>query len=185
MSDLGALPVQAYLAACLLAGVIGVWLGRVAWVDRDEPGGTEVSLYLFCGGAVSLLYAVRVASASELAMIVALNLSTPLVAAVPGIWMAFVLAFSGHDRWRTENRTVALAAPPFVWVLTAWSSGTHGALATLAGSRRRGAVHAALVRARDRGCGVRTVRLRAVSPVSSSWSICTGGRETATVFRRS
>jgi len=126
MSDLGALPVQAYLAACLLAGVIGVWLGRVAWVDRDEPGGTEVSLYLFCGGAVSLLYAVRVASASELAMIVALNLSTPLVAAVPGIWMAFVLAFSGHDRWRTENRTVALAAPPFVWVLTAWSSGTHG-----------------------------------------------------------
>jgi len=44
MSDLGALPVQAYLAACLLAGVIGVWLGRVAWVDRDEPGGTEVSL---------------------------------------------------------------------------------------------------------------------------------------------
>jgi len=95
MSDLGALPVQAYLAACLLAGVIGVWLGRVAWVDRDEPGGTEVSLYLFCGGAVSLLYAVRVASASELAMIVALNLSTPLVAAVPGIWMAFVLAFSG------------------------------------------------------------------------------------------
>ncbi|WP_128904504.1 sensor histidine kinase [Halorubrum amylolyticum] len=125
MSDLGALPVQAYLAACLLAGVIGIWLGRVAWVDRDEPGGTEVALYLFCGGAVSLLYAVRVASASELAMVVALNLSTPLVAAVPGVWMAFVLAFSGHDRWRTENRTVALAAPAFVWVLTAWSSGTH------------------------------------------------------------
>ena len=126
MSDLGALPVQAYLAACLLAGVIGLWLGRVAWIDRDEPGGTEVALYLLCGGGVSLLYAVRVASASELAMVVALNLSTPLLAAVPGVWMAFVLAFSGHDRWRTENRTVALAAPAFVWVLTAWSSGTHG-----------------------------------------------------------
>jgi signal transduction histidine kinase len=126
MSDLGALPVQAYLAACLLAGVIGLGLGYVAWTDREEPGGTEVALYLFCGGAVSLLYAVRVASASELAMIVALNLSTPFVAAVPGIWMAFVLAFSGHDRWRTENRTVALAIPAFVWVLTAWSSGTHG-----------------------------------------------------------
>ncbi|EMA59289.1 sensor histidine kinase [Halorubrum lipolyticum] len=126
MSDLGALPVQAYLSACLLAGVIGVWLGYVAWTDRDEPGGTEVALYLFCGGGVSLLYALRVASASELAMVVALNLSTPLLAAVPGIWMAFVLAFTGHDRWRTENRTVALAAPAFVWVLTAWSSGTHG-----------------------------------------------------------
>ncbi|PAU82545.1 PAS domain-containing sensor histidine kinase [Halorubrum salipaludis] len=126
MSDLGALPVQAYLAACLLAGVIGLGLGYVAWTDREEPGGTEVALYLLCGGGISLLYAVRVASASELAMVVALNLSTPLVAAVPGIWMAFVLAFSGHDRWRTENRTVALAAPPFVWVLAAWSSGTHG-----------------------------------------------------------
>ncbi|PHQ37561.1 PAS domain-containing sensor histidine kinase [Halorubrum persicum] len=126
MSDLGALPVQAYLAACLLAGIIGLGLGYVAWTDREEPGGTEVALYLLCGGGISLLYAVRVAAASELAMIVALNLSTPLVAAVPGVWMAFVLAFTGHDRWRTENRTVALAAPAFVWVLTAWSSGTHG-----------------------------------------------------------
>lgn len=126
MSDLGALPVQAYLAACLLAGAIGLWLGRVAWLDRDEPGTTEVALYLFCGGGISLLYAVRVAAASELAMVVALNLATPLLAAVPGVWMAFVLAFSGHDRWRTENRTVALAVPPFVWVLAAWSSATHG-----------------------------------------------------------
>jgi len=126
MSDLGALPVQAYLAACLLAGVIGLGLGYVAWTERKEPGGTEVALYLLCGGGVSLLYAVRVASSSELVMVVALNLSTPLLAAVPGIWMAFVLAFSGHDRWRTENRTVALAAPAFVWVLAAWSSATHG-----------------------------------------------------------
>ena len=126
MSELGALPVQAYLAACLLAGAIGLWLGRVAWLDRDEPGTTEVALYLLCGGGISLLYAVRVAAASELAMVVALNLSTPLVAAVPGVWMAFVLAFSGHDQWRTENRTVALAVLPFVWVLAAWSSATHG-----------------------------------------------------------
>ena len=125
MSDLGALPVQAYLAACLLAGVIGLGLGSVAWADREEPGGTEVALYLLCGGGISLLYAVRVASASELAMAVALTLSTPLVAAAPGVWMAFVLAFSGRDRWRTEYRTVALAAPAFVWVVAAWSSGTH------------------------------------------------------------
>ncbi|WP_144797113.1 sensor histidine kinase [Halorubrum depositum] len=126
MSDLGALPVRAYLAACLLAGIIGLWLGRVAWRDRDQPGGTEVALYLLCGGGISLLYAVRVASASELVMVVTLNLATPLVAAVPGIWTAFTLAFAGHDRWRTEHRIVALATPPFLWVLLAWSSATHG-----------------------------------------------------------
>ena len=126
MSDLGALPVRAYLAASLLAGVIGLWLGRVAWRERDQPGGTEVALYLLCGGGISLLYAVGVASASELVMTVALNLSTPLLAAIPGLWMAFTLAFAGHDQWRTEHRTVALATPPFVWVLLAWSSATHG-----------------------------------------------------------
>ncbi|WP_435074634.1 histidine kinase N-terminal 7TM domain-containing protein [Halorubrum sp. HHNYT27] len=126
MSDLGALPVQAYLAACLLAGVIGLWLGRLAWRERDQPGGTEVALYLLCGGGISVLYAVRVASASELAMVVSLNLATPLVAAMPGLWTAFTLAFAGHDQWRTEHRTVALATPPFVWVLLAWSSATHG-----------------------------------------------------------
>ena len=126
MSDLGALPVQAYLTACLLAGVIGLWLGRVAWHRRGQPGGVEIALYLLCGGGISLLYAVRVVTASELAMTVALNLATPLLAAVPVLWIAFVLAFAGHDRWRTENRIVALAAPAFVWLLLAWSSGTHG-----------------------------------------------------------
>ncbi|GAA0542359.1 histidine kinase N-terminal 7TM domain-containing protein [Halorubrum ejinorense] len=126
MSDLGALPVQAYLTACLLAGGIGLWLGRVAWRDRDEPGGLEVSLYLLCGGAVSVLYALRVAAPGEVAMTVALNLSTPLLGALPVLWMAFALAFTGHDNWRTENRIVALVTPAFVWVLLAWSSGTHG-----------------------------------------------------------
>ncbi|MFO8115581.1 MAG: histidine kinase N-terminal 7TM domain-containing protein [Halorubrum sp.] len=126
MSDLGALPVRAYLAACLLAGVIGLWLGRVAWRERDQPGGTEVALYLLCSGGISLLYAVRVATASELAMVVTLNLATPLIAAIPGLWTAFTLAFAGHDQWRTEHRIVALATPPFVWVLLAWSSATHG-----------------------------------------------------------
>mgnify|MGYP002760939864 CR=1 FL=1 len=95
MSELDALPVQASLAACLLAGAIRVWLGRVAWLDRDEPGTTEVALYLLCGGGISLLYAVRVTAASELAMVVALNLSTPIVATVPGVWMAFALCAYG------------------------------------------------------------------------------------------
>lgn len=126
MSDLGALPVRAYLVACLLAGIIGLWLGRVAWAERDQPGGTEVALYLLFGGGISLLYAGRIAAASELAMTVALNLATPLVGAAPVVWIAFVFAFTGHDRWRTEHRIVALATPSFVWVLLAWSSGTHG-----------------------------------------------------------
>ncbi|TKX45966.1 histidine kinase N-terminal 7TM domain-containing protein [Halorubrum sp. ARQ200] len=126
MSDLGALPVQAYLTACLLAGGIGLWLGRVAWRERDEPGGIEVALYLLCGGGASLLYALRVAAPGEVAMRVALNLSTPLMGALPVLWTLFALAFTGHDRWRTENRIVALATPAFVWVLLAWSSATHG-----------------------------------------------------------
>ena len=126
MSDLGALPVQAYLTACLLAGGIGLWLGRVAWREHDEPGGIEVALYLLCGGGVSLLYALRIAAPGEVAMTVALNLATPLVGALPVLWILFALAFTGHDRWRTEGRIVALATPAFVWVLLAWSSGTHG-----------------------------------------------------------
>ncbi|WP_096591878.1 sensor histidine kinase [Halorubrum ezzemoulense] len=126
MSDLSALPVQAYLTACLLAGVIGLWLGRVAWRERDEPGGLEVALYLLSGGGASLLYGLQIAASGELAMRVALSLATPLLGALPVLWMAFALAFTGRERWRTENRIVALATPAFVWVLLAWSSGTPG-----------------------------------------------------------
>ncbi|MUW15119.1 PAS domain-containing sensor histidine kinase [Halorubrum sp. CBA1125] len=126
MSDLGALPVQAYLTASLLAGVVGVGLGGVAWVDHDEPSGTAIAAYLLCGGAISLLYAVRIAAENTLAMHAALELSTPLLAAIPVVWVIFAAAFAGRDRWLTENRIVALAVPAFAWVLLAWSSGTHG-----------------------------------------------------------
>jgi len=126
MSDLSALPVQAYLTACLLAGGIGLRLGRVGWHKRDEPGGLEVALYLLCGGGVALLYAARIALPGEVTMTVALNLVTPLVGALPVLWICFALAFTGRERWRTERSIVGLATPTFVWVLLAWSSEIHG-----------------------------------------------------------
>ena len=126
MSDPGALPVQAYLLACLLAGVIGLWLGRVAWTERDEPGRTEVSLYLIGGGLLSVLYAIRVASDDPTTMVVALQASTPILAAMPVLWLFFTFAHAGWDEWRTEHRIVAFVTPAFMWVLLAWSSRTHG-----------------------------------------------------------
>lgn len=125
MSELGALPVQAYLLACLLAGVIGLWLGRVAWTERDEPGRLEIALYLGGGGLLSLLYAVRVASGSPTTMVVALQASTPILAAMPVLWLFFAFAYAGWDEWRSEYRIVAVVTPAFVWVLLAWSSRTH------------------------------------------------------------
>ncbi|GAA0528189.1 PAS domain-containing protein [Halorubrum aquaticum] len=126
MSDPSALPVQAYLLACLLSGAVGLLLGRVAWTERDEPGGLEVSLYLVCAGAIAILYAVRVASADPLVMVGALQTATPFLAAMPVLWIAFAFAYAGRDEWRTERRLVALATPGFLWVLLAWSSRTHG-----------------------------------------------------------
>ncbi len=126
MSDLGALPVQAYLLACLLAGGVALWTARHAWADRDEPAGVEVAFYLAAAGLFSLLYAVRIASGDPDRMAIALQLGTPLLAAMPVLWVSFALAYAGHDRWRTERRIVALAVPAFVWVLLAWSSRTHG-----------------------------------------------------------
>lgn len=126
MSDPSALPVQAYLLACLLSGAIGLLLGRVAWTERDDPGGLEVSLYLGSAGGLAVLYAVRVASADPLVMIGALHVATPVLAAMPVLWIAFAFAYAGWDEWRTERRLVGLATPAFLWVLLAWSSRTHG-----------------------------------------------------------
>ncbi len=126
MSDPGALPVQAYLLACLLSGAIGIWLGRVARAEPAEPGRLEVALYLGGGGLLSLLYAIRVASGDPTTMVVAVQVSTPILAAMPVLWLSFALAFAGRDEWRTERWLVGLTAPAFLWVLLAWSSRTHG-----------------------------------------------------------
>ena len=126
MSDPGALPVQAYLLACLLASGIAFWLARQSWTERDEPGGIEVAFYLACGGGFSLLYALRVASSNATVMSAALQLSTPLLAAIPVLFVLFAFAYTGHDGWRSERWIVALATPAFLWVLFAWTSHTHG-----------------------------------------------------------
>lgn len=126
MSDLSALPVQAYLLACLLAGGIGIGLTRHVWTDRDEPGGVEVAFYLASAGAFALLYAVRVASPNPEFMSIATQLGTPFLAAMPVLFVLFSLAYAGHDRFRTERWIVALSAPAFGWTLAAWSSRTHG-----------------------------------------------------------
>lgn len=126
MSDLGALPVQAYLLACLLAGGIGLWLAHQSWSEREEPGGVEVVFYLACGGALSLLYALRIASSDPTMMSIAVQLATPILAAMPVLFVLFALRYAGYDGWRTERRIVALSTPAFLWVLAAWSSRTHG-----------------------------------------------------------
>ncbi len=126
MSDLGALPVRAYLLTCVLAGVVGLWVARDAWIERNEAGGIEVAFYLAAGGGFSLLYAARIAAPTADWMAIALQLSTPLLAVMPILWISFAFAYGGHDGWRTERRIVALATPAFVWVLLAWSSRTHG-----------------------------------------------------------
>ena len=126
MSELGALPVQAYLLACLLAGGLGLWVARLAWDEREVPGGVEVALYAGAVGAFALLYSIRVASGSPGVMLFALQVSTPILAAIPVLWFLFALAYAGHGQWRTERVVVALSAPSFVWLVLAWSSGTHG-----------------------------------------------------------
>ncbi|SNR25319.1 sensor histidine kinase [Halorubrum vacuolatum] len=126
MSDLAALPVRVYLFVCVVVGVVALWLARDAWLERDEPGGIEVAFYLAAAAGVSLLYAVRIAASSADVMAIALQLATPLVAALPILWVSFAFAYGGYDRWRTERWIVALAAPAVIWVLLAWSSRTHG-----------------------------------------------------------
>ena len=126
MSNLAALPVSAYLLACVLAGIVALWVARDAWLERDEPGGTEVAFYLGAAGAISLLYAGRIAASSADWMTISLQLATPLVAAMPILWVSFAFAYGGYDGWRTERRIVALATPAVIWVLLAWSSRTHG-----------------------------------------------------------
>lgn len=126
MSDPGALPVQAYLLACLLSGGIGIGLARYAWLDREEPGGIEIAFYLASAGAFAFLYAVRVASSSPDVMSIAAQIGTPFLAAIPVLFVLFSLAYAGHDRFRTERWIVGIATPAFVWTLFAWSSRTHG-----------------------------------------------------------
>jgi signal transduction histidine kinase len=115
-----------YFSALALAG--GVCLGAYAfyvWRRRRASAGASLTVVLAAAGWWSLAYALELG---------ATNLSTRLmwgdakwlgICLLPPAWFAFIMQYTGRDRWVNCTTMAALAVPPAVVILLLASQATH------------------------------------------------------------
>jgi PAS domain-containing protein len=115
-----------YFSALALGG--GACLAVYAlyvWRRRRAPAGASLAVVLAAAGWWGLAYAIELAST---------RLSTRLlwgdakwlgICLVPPSWFAFVMQYTGRDRWVNPTTMAALSAPPAAMIVLLANKATH------------------------------------------------------------
>jgi signal transduction histidine kinase len=115
-----------YFSALALAG--GICLAAYAfyvWRRRRASAGASLTVVLAAAGWWSLAYALELG---------ATNLSTRLmwgdakwlgICLLPPAWFAFIMQYTGRDRWVNRSTMAALAVPPAVVIVLLAGQATH------------------------------------------------------------
>ena len=74
----------------------------------------------------SFLYALEIAAVSLSAKLLWAKLEYLGIVALPPMWLAFSLIYTGRDNWVTRRNMALLAIIPLVTVLLAWTNEGHG-----------------------------------------------------------
>lgn len=111
----------------LVGAAIGLAIARYAWRRRSIPGAEFFALYMVAAVIWSLSILVwywgsapnASAQGTKIATILAELLQNVGIMAMPAMWLAFALKYTGHSRWLNRRTVIALAVVPTI-VLALW-----------------------------------------------------------------
>ncbi len=107
----------------LVGAAIGLAIARYAWQRRSIPGAEFFALYMVAAVIWSLSGLVYYAGSGRIATMLAELLQNVGLMAMPAMWLAFALKYTGRSRWLNRRTIIALAAVPAI-VLALWLA--HG-----------------------------------------------------------
>jgi PAS domain S-box-containing protein len=115
-----------YVVSLLLATSLTAYLALAAWRRRPATGATAIAVMMLAAMIWSLGYALEFAS-SDLSMILFwARLQYFGIVALPVVWLAFALQYTGRERWLTRRALSAMAVVPLITVLLVWTNDMHG-----------------------------------------------------------
>lgn len=114
-----------YIPLLLVAAVVSFTLSLYAR-RRVRIAASGAAMFMLLAVAVwSLGYALQLGSVSWSAKLFWTQIQYLGVVAAPGIWLAFVLQYTGRGKWLTRrNSTLLFVEPTIVWLL-GWTNQTH------------------------------------------------------------
>jgi signal transduction histidine kinase len=114
-----------YIPLLLVAAILSTALALYAR-KRIAASGAATFMSLMLAAAVwSLAYALQLGSVSRKAKLFWTWFQYIGVVAVPGLWLAFVLQYTGQGRWLTRRNSTLLLVEPLVTLLLVWTNQTH------------------------------------------------------------
>lgn len=115
-----------YVLPLVIAAAMSATLALTAWQRRPASGATPSALLMLALAEWQLGYALELGSAdlpSELFWAKAQYLGMVMV---PVLWLAFVLQYTGREKWLTRHNLVLLTIEPLVTLLLVWTNEVHG-----------------------------------------------------------
>jgi PAS domain S-box-containing protein len=115
-----------YILPLLLVAAISIIVDLLIWWRQRSAGTTFLSLLMLGVAAWSLAYSLEMLAVPLNAKLFWAQVQYLVIPFVPVLWFAFVLKYTGYDRWLTRRNLIFLLIMPFVTIFLAWTNGVHG-----------------------------------------------------------
>ena len=115
-----------YLPLVMLAAVVGVVVGFVAWLRGDRAGAQPLTLFVFAASFWAVAEGIGLASAGLESIRFWKQVGFTLSAVIPVAWLVTVLEYTGADEWFVKRRLAALLVEPAAYVVLVWTNRSHG-----------------------------------------------------------
>lgn len=114
-----------YVLPLLVAAIISVAIAFYAWRHRSTPGATPLVVLMLAVVVWSLGYAMELPSPDLATKIFWSNVNFLGIVVVPMAWLAFVLQYTGREKWLTRCHLALLAVEPLIILSLVWTNDLH------------------------------------------------------------
>lgn len=114
-----------YLPVVLLAAVVGMAVGFVAWLRRDQAGARPLTLFVTAASFWAVAEGLGIAAGGLAALRFWQQVALTISVVIPIAWLATVLEYTGNEKWLTRRSLVALLVEPAAFVFLVWTNAGH------------------------------------------------------------
>ena len=117
-----------YLWPMIAAGLIALGVCLYIWPRRQAVGAGLLMAMILAVAEWSFAYALEYGWPTLTLKAIAVKLEYIGITAIPPLWLAFTLRYTGKERWVTGRNVLLLAIFPALTLLFVWTNEYHGLL---------------------------------------------------------
>ena len=116
-----------YALLLLASAAVLAALAFYAFRRRSTPGATAFALLMLAACERKLTHALELGAAGLSAKVFWSKVGYLGVVALPPVWLAFALYYTGLEkRWLTRRNLALLSVVPLITLALVWTNGAHG-----------------------------------------------------------